>query len=69
MVQTYMIVDREDSAGYNVELIDAIGVHHTILGFQTETEAQAWIKQDQMVSIGAAQATAITSITERIAAA
>jgi hypothetical protein len=68
-VQTYMIVGRDDGAGYNVELIDAIGVHHTILGFETETEAQAWIKQDQRVSIGAAQATATTSIAERIAAA
>ena len=64
-----MIVDREDGAGYNVELIDAIGVHHTILGFETETEAQAWIEQDQRVSIGAAQSTAITSIADRIAAA
>ena len=40
VVQTYMIVGRDDGAGYNVELTDAIGVHHTILGFETEAEAQ-----------------------------
>ena len=64
-----MIVDRDDGAGYNVELTDAIGVHHTILGFETEAEAQVWIEQDQRVSIGAAQVSAITSIAERFAAA
>jgi hypothetical protein len=69
VVQKYMIVDREDGAGYNVELIDAIGVHHTILGFETEAEAQAWIEQDQRGSIGAGQAASPTSIAQRIAAA
>jgi hypothetical protein len=68
-VQAYMIVDREGGAGYNVELTDAIGVHHTILGFGTEAEARVWIEQDQMVSGGAAQVPAIGSITERFAAA
>ena len=68
-VGRYTIVHREDGAGYNVELTDAIGVHHTILGFGTEAEAQVWIEQDQRVSIGAAQATAITSIGEPLAAA
>ena len=67
-MQTYMIVDREDGAGYNVELTDAIGVHHTILGFETEPEAQIWIEQDQRMSIGAAQVLAMTSIAQRIAA-
>ena len=51
-MQTYMIVGRDDGAGYNVELTDAIGVHHTMLGFETEAEAQVWIEQDQRVSIG-----------------
>jgi hypothetical protein len=60
-----MIVDREGAAGYNVEVTDAIGVHHTILGFETETEAQVWIEQDQRGSSGAAQVTAITNLTVR----
>ena len=47
VVQTYTIVDQEDGPGCNVELTDAIGVHHTILGFETEAEAQVWIEQDQ----------------------
>jgi hypothetical protein len=63
VVQTYMIVDREGAAGYNVEVTDAIGVHHTILGFETETEAQVWIEQDQRGSSGAAQVTPITNLT------
>jgi hypothetical protein len=63
VVQTYMIVDREGAAGYIVEVTDAIGVHHTILGFETETEAQVWIEQDQRASGGAAQVTAITNLT------
>jgi hypothetical protein len=68
-VQTYMIVDREGGAGYNVELTDAIGVHHTILGFETEAEAQVWIEQDRMGSSGAAEVPAIASIAQRSAAA
>ena len=66
-MQTYMIVDREDGAGYNVKLIDAIGVHHTILGFETEPEARIWIEQDQRMSIGAVQIPALTSTAQRIA--
>ena len=62
-MQTYMIVDRGDGAGYNVELTDAIGVRHTMLGFETEAEAQVWIEQDQRGPIGAAQVSAITSVT------
>jgi hypothetical protein len=68
-VQTYMIVDREGGAGYNVELTDAIGVHHTILGFETEAEAQVWIERDQMGSSRAAQVPAIATVAERLAAA
>ena len=66
-MQTYMIVDREGGTGYNVEVTDAIGVHHTILGFETEAEAQFWIEQDQMESGGSAQASDIVSIAERFA--
>ena len=68
-MQTYMIVDREGGAGYNVELTDAIGVHHTILGFETEVEARVWIEQDQLGSSGAVKVSAIASIAERFAAA
>ena len=68
-MQTYMIVDQEDGAGCNVELTDAIGVHHTILGFETEAEAQVWIEQDRMGSSGAAHVPTIASIAERLAAA
>jgi hypothetical protein len=67
VVQTYMIVGREDGAGYNVELTDAIGVHHTILGFETEPEARIWIEQDQRMSVGAVQVPALMSSAERIA--
>ena len=55
VVQTYMIVDRGDGAGYNVELTDAIGVRHTMLGFETEAEARVWIEQDRRGPISAAQ--------------
>ena len=60
-MQTYMIVDGDDGIGYNVELTDAIGVRHTILGFETEAEAQVWIEQDRRVSGGVAQVSAIAS--------
>ena len=69
-MQTYMMVGRDDGAGFNVELTDAIGVHHTMLrDSKPRPRHKMWIEQDQRVSIGAAQATAITSVVQRIAAA
>ena len=45
---TYNIVPRSDGAGFDVEVLGADGVRHTMLGFTTETEAEAWIASDKL---------------------
>jgi hypothetical protein len=45
---TYNIVPRSDGTGFDVEVLGADGVRHTMLGFTTETEAEAWIASDRL---------------------
>jgi hypothetical protein len=44
----YNILLRADGAGFDVKVIGGNGVRHTMLGFATETEAEAWIVSDRL---------------------
>jgi hypothetical protein len=44
---TYTVMQRKRQPGYRVEVVSDDGSRHTILGFDTEAEAQAWIEQDR----------------------
>jgi hypothetical protein len=44
---TYSILARPDGTGFNVEVVGSDGVRHTMLGFATEAEAEAWIASDR----------------------
>jgi hypothetical protein len=46
---TYNILLRADGAGFDVGVLGADGVRHTMLGFTTETEAEAWIVSDRLL--------------------
>jgi hypothetical protein len=46
---TYTIVPRQSQAGYKVDVVDSDGVRHSMLGFDTEAEAQAWVDADEEV--------------------
>ena len=46
---TYNILPRADGAGFDVEVLGADGVRHTMLGFTAETEAEAWIVSDRLM--------------------
>ena len=43
---TYRIVPRQSQPGYRVDLVDSDGVRHSMLGFDTEAEAEAWVVAD-----------------------
>jgi hypothetical protein len=43
-VPIYTIVWRSDRSGYDVSIKDESGARHTVLGFKTEDEAKAWIR-------------------------
>ncbi|MGE4047209.1 MAG: hypothetical protein AB7F35_20265 [Acetobacteraceae bacterium] len=44
---TYTVMRRKRQTGYRVDVVGDDGSRHTILGFDTEAEAQAWIEKDQ----------------------
>lgn len=46
----YNIATRVDGSGFEVQIVAANGARQTILGFATESEAQAWIAQDQRLT-------------------
>ena len=43
---TYTIVRRIGDVGFDVSVVGSDGARQTILNFQTEAEAEAWIVQD-----------------------
>jgi hypothetical protein len=43
---TYTLIPRRDGNGYDIHVVDADGAHHTMLGFKTEADAEAWIAHD-----------------------
>jgi hypothetical protein len=46
----YTVVRRADRSGYDIRVKDDSGSRHTILGFETEAAAKAWITEDQRLS-------------------
>jgi hypothetical protein len=49
-MSTYTIVESPDQSGYYVQIEGADGVRQSVLGFDTEELAQAWIRQDQALN-------------------
>jgi hypothetical protein len=44
---TYMIIPNSDGSGFNVGIAGSDGTRQTMLGFESEAEAEAWIIQDK----------------------
>ena len=44
---SYAIVRRRRQDGYRVDMVDDDGTRHTILGFDTEADAQAWVEAEE----------------------
>jgi hypothetical protein len=47
---TYSISCRADRSGFDVAVTGSDGVHHTMLGFATRADAEAWIAQDSRLT-------------------
>jgi hypothetical protein len=47
MTATYAITSRADLTGFDIAVVAADGSRHTMLGFKTMAEAEAWIEEDQ----------------------
>jgi antibiotic biosynthesis monooxygenase (ABM) superfamily enzyme len=44
---TYTIVPGSDGHGYRIDVVGENGARHTMLGFDTEAEAEQWIEADK----------------------
>jgi hypothetical protein len=44
---TYTIIPRTGGDGFDIGLIGENGARQTMLGFATETDAEAWIESDR----------------------
>jgi hypothetical protein len=49
-MSTYTIVESPDQSGYEVQIEGTDGVRQSVLGFDTQELAQAWIRQDQALN-------------------
>jgi hypothetical protein len=43
----YTILPSQHGQGYRIEVVDARGSRHTMLGFDTENEAVGWVEADK----------------------
>jgi hypothetical protein len=46
-MSTYVVLPRQRQPGYKVEVVTDSGTRHTILGFETEEDAYAWVEADR----------------------
>ncbi len=46
-MSTYVITPNSDGSGFNVGIAGNNGARQTMLGFESEAEAEAWIVQDK----------------------
>jgi hypothetical protein len=43
----YTVMPRQRQVGYKVEIVTGGGSRHTVLGFESEAEAVAWVEADK----------------------
>jgi hypothetical protein len=46
----YSITPNGDGTGFNISIAGSDGTRQTMLGFESEAEAEAWIVQDRRLS-------------------
>jgi hypothetical protein len=47
---TYSVIPNGDGTGFNISIAGSDGTRQTMLGFESEAEAEAWIAQDRRLS-------------------
>jgi hypothetical protein len=51
----YTITPAGDGSGFQIGLVDSDGARHTMLGFTSMAEAEAWIVQDKRLNNGSSE--------------
>ena len=49
-MSSYAITVRGDQAGFDVEIVARDGVRQTMVGFETQADAEAWIVRDAQLN-------------------
>lgn len=49
-MSTYTITPAGDDAGFHIGVVGSDGARHTMLGFASMAEAEAWIEQDRRLT-------------------
>ena len=49
-VATYTVIPKVDHTGFHVAIVGSNGVRQTLLGFETQADAEAWIMRDKLLS-------------------
>jgi hypothetical protein len=47
---TYAVIPNGDGTGFNISIAGSDGTRQTMLGFESEADAEAWIVQDRRLS-------------------
>jgi len=47
---SYTIIPNGAGTGFNISIVGSDGARQTMLGFESEEEAEAWITQDRRLS-------------------
>jgi hypothetical protein len=47
---TYTIVPAPDGSGFHIGVAGSDGARHTMLGFESLADAEAWIRQDKRLN-------------------
>jgi hypothetical protein len=63
---TYTIIPKVDHTGFHVAIVCTDGVRQTILGFQTQADAEAWISQDKWQSAAERRLIRLNQRTEQV---
>jgi hypothetical protein len=50
---TYTIIPAGDGSDFHIGVVGNDGARHTMLGFETLAEAEAWIIEDKRLNYGA----------------
>lgn len=59
---TYTIIPHGDGSSFNIGIAGSDGARQTMLGFESQAEAEAWIVQDKRLSqVPAQQASSLAA--------
>jgi hypothetical protein len=63
---TYTIIPKVDHTGFHVAIVCTDGVRQTILGFQTQADAEAWVSRDEWQSAAERRLIRLNQRTEQV---